>query len=143
MSGCSGGHSTPAPSLATPTPTPTPTPAVPTKVQTTIVWGARSRQAPTSVSIAGLSSSSSAQITITGAQSGGGDIVYTANRPAGAAGSTQTYTSTQTALPGTYLLTVQFYNLPTLSSGAIDPTAVVTGTAQANALIQRYDLNHR
>jgi hypothetical protein len=138
LSGCGSGNSTYNRTVATPNPVATPTPATPTTVKATIVWAPRSRQTVvSSVGIAALSSASSAVITVVGAANGGGDVVFSGNRPAGPAGISQTYTSTQTVTPGQYLLNVKFYNLPLLASGVADPTATLVATAQANAQILR------
>lgn len=139
LAGCGSGHhsnNTPA----TPTPSPTATPATPTAVKATIIWPQRSRQATTTtsgspVNIAALTSASSAVITLTGASTTGGDVTIVAARPSGAAASTPTYTSTDLANPGTYALTVKFYDKPLTAAGAIDTTATVVATAQANTQI--------
>lgn len=133
ISGCGGGGSTPsasptpAPNVSpTPRPTPaaSPTPA-PTRAKLTIAWPARTR-------VEALSSALSAKIVLTKAAPGGGDVVWTAERPAVIPNQQPSveYPSTDVAVAGTpFLLTVTFY-------GDASQTGGVVGVAQANATVR-------
>lgn len=132
--GCGGSDSpsptsSPSPSVA-PSPTPTPTP-VPARARVMIEWGDRSR-------VEGLSSALSAQIKFKDAREGGGDLVFTAERPrANVSPSIEyrgapavEYTSTENALTGRpFELTVTFYSEPNQGGS-------IVGIAQANATVR-------
>lgn len=133
ISGCGGGDSdpsaspTPSPSVSpTPRPTPaaTPTPA-PTRARVTIAWPARTR-------VEAVSSALSARIVLARAAPGGGDVTWTAERPAVIPNQQPSldYTSNDVAVAGTpFLLTVTFY-------GDVNQTGGVVAVAQANATVR-------
>ncbi|MBC8141662.1 MAG: hypothetical protein H7Y38_09515 [Armatimonadetes bacterium] len=131
VAGCGGGDSepsaSPSPTVSpTPRPTPaaTPTPA-PTRARVTIAWPARTR-------VEAVSSALSARIVLTGAAPGGGDVTWTAERPAVIPNQQPSldYTSNDVAVAGTpFLLTVTFY-------GDANQTGGVVAVAQANATVR-------
>ncbi len=142
LSGCGGGSSDPpkpsvspsvgpsptvsASPLVTPSPmataTPTP-PSTPARARLTIAWGDRSR-------VAGLSSALSARIVLVGAKDGGGDLVFTAERPAVIGAPSVEYVSSDNAVTGRpFPLTVTFF-------ADVRETGDVVGTAQASATVK-------
>lgn len=130
--GCGGSDSpspTPSPSVS-PSPTASPT-STPARARVMIEWGDRSR-------VEGVSSALSAVIQLRDAKVGGGNIVFTAERPrANISPSIEyrgapaaEYTSTEEAITGQpFELTVTFYSEPNQGGS-------VVGIAQANATVR-------
>ena len=99
--------------------------SVPTPVMLRIDWGPRSR------GVDGPSSALSAQIVVTGAKPGGGDISFVVDRPPGYWPLSQTYRSQENSLVGSFPLAVTFFSWPG-RSGPVVGVAYTTLTVNPN-----------
>lgn len=138
LSGCGSGSDGPKPNPsnspsptptagATPTPSPTPA-AAPVTVSARVIWGPRSRQVGVQTNaVGGPSAALSGTLTLRGANTSGGDVVFNVNR--GVQGGPQDYSSApQQAIPGIYILSVIFY-------ANANQTGAIVGTAQASVTV--------
>ena len=138
LSGCGSGSGSPNPNPsnspsptpttgATPTPSPTPA-AAPVTVSARVIWGPRSRQVGVQTnSVGGPSSALSGTLTVRGANTNGGDVVFNVNRSV--QGGPQDYSSApQQAIPGIYILSAVFY-------ANANQSGAVVGTAQASVTV--------